>query len=86
MSRCEEIIGDLSRRFGTQPGPRVKVQEMARLVASSRFRWTQDLADLDASIQSYQAALDFPETSAADRAHFDNNLAFAFWRRYPCGR
>jgi CHAT domain-containing protein len=85
MSRCEQISGNLSRRFGTQPGLRVKVQEMAGLIASSRFRWTQDVADLDASVQSYQAALGFPETSAADRAHFDNNLAFAFWRRYQAG-
>ena len=68
MSRCEQISGNLSRRFGTQPGLRVKVQEIAGLIASSRLRWTQDVADLDASVQSYQAALGFPETSAADRA------------------
>ena len=82
MSRCEQIIEHLTRRFGAEPGLRAKVQEMTGRVASSRFGWTQDVADLDAAVQSYQAALDFPETSPADRPHLDNNLAFAFWRRY----
>jgi len=82
LPRCGRIISDLTRRFGTEPGIRGKVHEMAGRVASSRFRWTQDIADLDAAVQSYQAALKFPETSRADRAHLDNNLAFAFSRRY----
>jgi CHAT domain-containing protein/tetratricopeptide (TPR) repeat protein len=82
ISRCEPIIGDLTRRFGAEPGLRGQVHEMAGRVASSRFRWTQDVADLDVAVQSYEAALDFPETGRADRAHLDNNLAFAFWRRH----
>ncbi|WUP30701.1 transposase [Streptomyces europaeiscabiei] len=52
---------------------------------NSRYRWTEDVADLDTAVHCYQAALHFPEIVPADRAHLQNNLAFALWRRYQAG-
>lgn len=82
LSRCDEVVDDLRQRFGDQPGMRGQVWEMAGRLASSRYQWTEDVADLDTAVQCYQAALHFPETVPVDRAHLQSNLAFALWRRH----
>jgi CHAT domain-containing protein/tetratricopeptide (TPR) repeat protein len=83
LERCATVIDGLLERFGTEPGVRVECEELAGRLASARYRWTGDPADLDVAIDRYWSALSWPEAPRlSGRASLLNNLCFALTRRH----
>lgn len=83
LHRCSALADQVVNRFGATQNDRMDVWEVAGRVASARFQWSQDPADLDAAIERYETALRWPEAPVAPNyPSVLNNLCFALVRRH----